>query len=173
MKIGYLETRLLRTAIWTLIVLVIALALIAWLAVRILGVRESTQRRAVDLVRVVDGDTLVIRDKSGMVLTVRLSGVNSPELGTAQSFASALYTATALEEAERIEFEPEIVVHRRGGLGPKHDKYGRELGWIWVVNRAGNISLLQEELLRRGYAGIYEGGLSRYEARLRRAVRVR
>ena len=140
-------------------------------AIRIIGAHESASRREVSLVRVVDGDTLAVRDRGGQVVTVRLCGIDAPELGTAASFASALFAARLLEGAERIEYEPETVRHRRGQLGPKHDRYGRELGWIWVEDRKGESSLLQEELLRGGYAGLYQGDLGRFADRLRQAAR--
>jgi len=160
-----------RELFWVLVILLAALGILAALAIRIIGARESISRREVSLVRVVDGDTLAVRDGGGPAITVRLCGIDAPELGTAASFASALYVATKLETAKRIDFEPETVVHRRGGLGPKHDRYGREVGWIWVVNHNGEISLLQEELLRIGYAELYQGDLGRYKVRLQRAAR--
>jgi endonuclease YncB( thermonuclease family) len=103
----------------------------------------------VTLVRVSDGDTVVVRDSRGRQVKVRLVGVAAPELGTAASFRSALYCAELCEAAEELRLEPEP---SRGV-----DKYGRVLGWLWLTDRRGREVLLNEELIRSGHAELYEG----------------
>jgi micrococcal nuclease len=103
----------------------------------------------VELVRVSDGDTLVVEDSQGREQKVRLIGVDAPELGTAASFRCALQAAELLEGASRIRVEAE----------PSRplDKYGRTLGWVWVTGRDGQELLLNAELIDSGNAEVFPG----------------
>jgi micrococcal nuclease len=94
------------------------------------------------LVRVVDGDTLIVEPH----LTVRLIGVNTPETvkpdhpvepwgPEASQFSKAFLSGGAV----RLTFDRERV-----------DQYGRYLAYAWVDDR-----MLNEELVRRGL-GRYE-----------------
>jgi len=115
----------------------------------------------VRLVRVADGDTITVRDLRGEELKVRLVGIDTPELGTAASFRSALYAAELLEGAREIWLEPDT---KRAT-----DKYGRTLGWVWVTTTSGEQVLLQEELLRADLAELYRDAKgSKYYRRLER-----
>ena len=116
----------------------------------------------VQLVRVADGDTITVRSARGAEIKVRLVGIDTPELGTAASFRSALFAAELLESAKEIWLEPDT---KRAT-----DKYGRTLGWVWVITPEGAELLLQEELIRAGLAELYrdaEG--SKHYRRLERA----
>ena len=90
----------------------------------------------VEVDRVIDGDTIVIENKT----SVRLLGINSPERGEdyyeeAKEFLEEL----VLNESVRLEF-----------LGDKYDKYGRLLAYIFVDGK--NINL---ELVEIGFANYY------------------
>jgi endonuclease YncB( thermonuclease family) len=123
-------------------------------------------RFRVTLNKVVDGDTLRVTDGRGSEIKVRLVGIDAAELGSGASFRSALFVAEQLEAAERIELEPEPTK-------PK-DKYGRSLAWVWVTDREGNTTLLQEEIVRHGLAELYRDARgSKYYGRLELAYRVR
>ena len=129
-------------------------------------------RFAVHLVRVSDGDTVVLQDARARVYKVRLCGIDTPELGAADGFRAALYAAELLEGARRIELEPQRSKPHLGRRALSRDKYGRCLGWIWVMTSRGQELLLNEELLRCGMAALYDnGGSGTYAARLRRAAR--
>lgn len=97
---------------------------------------QSPQRIA----RVVDGDTLVL---AGDEQRVRLIGVNAPETVKPNHPVepwgpeASRFTNQFLAGGEvRLEFD-----------GPKRDKYGRLLAYVWVGRR-----MLNEELLRAGLA---------------------
>jgi endonuclease YncB( thermonuclease family) len=123
-------------------------------------------RFPVTLSKVVDGDTLHVIDGRGERIKLRLVGIDTAELGTAESFRAALFVAEQLEAAERIELEPEP--------SDPTDKYGRMLAWVWVTDREGATTLLQEELVRHGLAGLYhDASGSKYYDRLELAYRVR
>jgi endonuclease YncB( thermonuclease family) len=112
-------------------------------------------KQTVFLVRTSDGDTVVVRTWNGRQLSVRLYGVDTPELGTAAAFRAALFSAERLERAQRIELEPEGHTTRAGSHGMAHDKYGRVLGWVWYEDAQGKMRLLNEELLLAHLAVLY------------------
>ena len=92
--------------------------------------------------RVVDGDTIIVRERRGDV-RVRLIGVDSPESvkpGTpVQCFAIAAsnYTKHALTNTlVRLEYDVE-----------RYDRYGRTLAYVWVGPQMFN-----ERLVADGYA---------------------
>lgn len=91
------------------------------------------------VVRVIDGDTLVLADGR----RVRLAQVDAPE--TYQCFGSE---AT---EALRRMTDGKSVTLRRPPTGPAVDRYGRTLADVVVVGRSVN-----EALVRDGDAGWYE-----------------
>lgn len=130
------------------IVLFLALVgiLLAWAAWQFRP--QIADETRVTLVRVSDGDTVVVKDAAGRDIKVRLIGVDAPELGTAASFRSALFVAELAEAAGELRLEPDP--HR------SHDKYGRVLGWLWVTSVDGQSLLLNEELIRQGHATFYE-----------------
>ena len=133
----------------TVFVLVLLIAACAWLAWRTCTYwlpRPEPGQTEVSLVKVVDGDTIRVRNKAGDELRVRLIGIDAPELGTAASFASALECAKLCEGADTIWLEPDPKT-------PK-DKYGRTLGWVWLETGDGEL-LLQEELVHQGLAELY------------------
>lgn len=116
--------------------------------------------------KVVDGDTIRVRNLRGEELKVRLIGIDTPELGTAASFRSALKTAELLESARSIRLEPDPKTPR--------DKYGRILGWVFFETADGRKLLLQEEIVRAGLADLYRDAAgSKYYARLELAARYR
>ena len=123
-------------------------------------------RFPVTLSRVVDGDTLHVTDGRGERIKVRLVGIDAAELGSAESFRCALFVAERLEAAERIELEPEPT--------DPTDKYGRMLAWVWVTDREGHTTLLQEEIVSHGLAELYrDASGSKYYGRLELAYRIR
>jgi len=92
-----------------------------------------------DVVRVVDGDTIVFAPK----MRVRLIGVNTPESVKPDSpvepwgpEASAFTRKFLASGTAQLEFDRE-----------RYDQYGRFLAYVWVGDR-----MLNEELLRAGLA---------------------
>lgn len=104
---------------------------------------DSTSARVERVVeRVVDGDTLVL---AGSKERVRLIGADTPETvkpnwpvepwgPEAMAFTKELVFSSGGEV--RLEFD-----------GPRRDKYGRLLAFVWVGDR-----MLNEELVRAGLA---------------------
>ena len=103
------------------------------------GDLDATAHR---VVRVVDGDTLIVM-LAGEKERVRLIGANTPETvkpdwpvepwgPEASQFTKKFLAGGAV----RLEFD-----------GPRRDKYGRTLAYVWVGDR-----MLNEELIRAGLA---------------------
>jgi micrococcal nuclease len=95
------------------------------------------------VIRDVDGDTIVARLPHGRVETVRLLGVDTPEVvdprKPVQCFgheASAFTTARLVGRRVTLEFDAE-----------PRDKYGRLLAYVLVDGHR-----FDDELLARGYA---------------------
>lgn len=154
-----------------LLLLLLLLAAVAWGYCAWMAAAPPG-RFAVTLVRCSDGDTMVLRDLRGRQYSVRLYGIDTPELGTAAGFKAALYAAQQLESAAHIELEPEGRVSRGGRAGMAHDQYGRVLGWVWYRDRAGVERLLNEELVLAHLAALYhKTAQGKYGARLHRAAR--
>jgi endonuclease YncB( thermonuclease family) len=150
---GHPRSRARSFALQLLLYLLAALVIAGFVYWRLIPHGLSLARQPVKLVRVSDGDTIVVRDSRGHELKVRLAVIDTPELGTAAAFRSALYTAELLENARRIELELEPTAHRAAA----QDRYDRLLGWVWVTRSDGHEVLLQEELLRAGLAEVYSG----------------
>ncbi len=113
-------------------------------------------REAVELVRVIDGDTIVYQ-KNDQNYTLRLLLVDTPESSTTKTGEAQPFGLEAKEylkdiladETLHIEYEP---------VQEKTDKYGRELAYLF----AGDI-FVQKLLLEEGYARLaYESGEEKY-----------
>ena len=112
------------------------------------------------IVRVVDGDTIVVRTGESRV-SVRLLGIDTPELhrGAAECGARAARRSLArlAPAGSRVQLQTEP------GTGDTHDRYGRLLAY--VDGRRGDLG---ERQLRAGAAYVYRyrgrrlGRLDRY-----------
>ena len=90
--------------------------------------------------RVVDGDTIVVRDT-----TVRLIGIDTPETKKpntpVQCFGKAATAETErLIDGRRVRLEYDV---------ERQDRYGRDLAYVY---RRSDGLFLNAELVRRGYA---------------------
>jgi micrococcal nuclease len=98
-----------------------------------------------------DGDTVEVGVCGGEA--VRLLGINSPEIahdGTEVDECFGPEAAAWMEERlvgvdVRLEFDATCA-----------DTYGRTLAYVWTTDEDGEESLLNAEILRAGYARVYE-----------------
>ncbi|WP_349305790.1 thermonuclease family protein [Bacillus sp. FJAT-49711] len=112
-----------------------------------MGCSSSTGNKVgVELVQPIDGDTIVVM-YNGEREKVRFLLLDSPEtshprLGE-QPFGQEAkeFTTNLVENAKKIELEFDI--------GPKLDKYGRLLAYVYVDGK-----MIQEELLKKGLARV-------------------
>lgn len=102
----------------------------------------------VDLVSITDGDSIVV-SIDGRQEQVRLVGVDAPESG-------GPYQDVECYGPEAADFLTRLL-----GIGGEiwleqdvedRDRYGRLLRWVWVDFGTGEIYLLNEALIRAGYA---------------------
>ena len=116
----------------------------------------SQRARRVELIRVEDGDTIFVRE-GGERYLVDLIAADAPELpvvGTAgDCFAdkSAYRLGSLLDEAKRIWIERDS---QNRGVD------GNLLRYLWVEDADGQAILLNELLVRHGYAALAEDGIN-------------
>ncbi len=91
----------------------------------------------VGLVSVTDGDTIDVRFPDGMIDTVRLIGINTPETG--ECFADEATDALGALLTEDILMTSDV---------SDRDQYGRLLRYLWVT---GGV-FVNEDLVRGGFA---------------------
>ena len=103
------------------------------------------------VLRVVDGDTVWLEVDPGFDLrlrmSVRLSGVNAPEMSTDEGKAARAWMVGRLPEGALVELISEK---------DKREKYGRYLGRIFEPPDA--VASVNEDLLAAGHAVPYSGG---------------
>lgn len=93
----------------------------------------------VEVLRIVDGDTILVQGEEGEV-KVRLLGINSPEKGERGSVdATKFLEDNLLNESVKLYFE-----------GEREDRYGRTLGYVFLGDR--NINL---ESVLNGFSNYY------------------
>lgn len=114
--------------------------------------------KVVKLSKCIDGDTASFLDGKKEI-KVRFLAINAPEYGKKKNEPfgkdAANFTCNALKKAQLITLEYD--------KKNKKDKYGRDLAWIFYDGK-----LLQEELIRRGYAEVaYVYGKYAYTGRIK------
>lgn len=105
----------------------------------------------VSLVRVVDGDTLVVIAEDGLEYKVRLIGIDTPESVHVDKTknndfgkAASDHTKEILADTDTLylEYDKEIT-----------DKYNRTLAYVWFTPETSDIeNMLNARILKEGYA---------------------
>jgi micrococcal nuclease len=100
-----------------------------------------TPKGALKVIRVVDGDTVVLSDGR----TIRYIGVDTPERGrpfyeAAKNFNRKLVQGKVME----LEFDIE-----------RYDRYGRLLAYVFVRDARGKRIFVNAELVSNGFAKVY------------------
>lgn len=97
---------------------------------------SEVQLEAVTLIRVIDGDTILVKNSSAAELRIRMIGVDTPESvnpdenkNTEEGRAASKYTKSMLKEGSvyYLEYDEE-----------KTDKYGRTLAYVWLRSDVTN-----------------------------------
>jgi len=98
--------------------------------------------------RVIDGDTVETTDTAGTVLTIRIIGIDAPEMDTCEGMAATeAMTAIALNQSVTLAL---------GGDGEDLDQHGRSLRYVDLDNSATDAGLT---LIQQGHA------VARYDSR--------
>jgi len=110
------------------------------------------------IVRVVDGDTIVVRLADGRSTRVRLIGIDTPELHPSQKLTRDAQRsgkdAAAIQAlgAQASEFTKKHLTGRKVEMerdAAALDRYGRTLAYVWVGDELYNLVIVRE-----GYAGL-------------------
>ena len=119
----------------------------------------------VRVAHVIDGDTLVAERDDGTRTRVRLLGIDTPELGR-DGEADEPWAREARDLARRLVEGREVTLLRDPQVRDRDD-YGRLLRHVRLLEGR----LLEEELLRAGYAEVYERARFERKALFRRLER--
>lgn len=116
----------------------------------------SSDFEAVDLVRVVDGDTIII-NTAGEDISVRLIGVDTPESVNPDENKNNEYGSMASEYTKGLLADVQTLYLQYDVT--KTDKYGRTLAYVWLNDNINTLSqsdicdnMLNAILVENGYA---------------------
>lgn len=113
------------------------------------GVPPSGASRAFDVIEVVDGDTIVLDDRS----EVRMVGIQAPKLPLGRrNFPEWPLAKEARDAAVDFSSRREVVLWSGGS---DEDRHGRRLAHTYVRDGQGGTIWFQGEMLRRGLARVY------------------
>lgn len=119
----------------------------------------SSQLEKVDLVRIVDGDTIEVEFGNGNIETVRLIGVNTPESVHPDEKKNSEEGILASEFLKAV-FADKLIIYLQKDTS-ETDKYGRLLRYVWLekptdlydVEEVAN-KMVNGVLLRNGVAEV-------------------
>jgi endonuclease YncB( thermonuclease family) len=98
------------------------------------------------IISVIDGDTIDV-DHLNKKFTIRLVGIDAPELGTGEYNPSQPFAHAAKKHLTSLIGNRIVDIKTYGS-----DRYGRTLGEVFVDNKNINI-----EMLKAGFAEVYRG----------------
>jgi micrococcal nuclease len=114
-------------------------------------------------IRVVDGDTIIIRQGTNEPVRVRLIGVDTPESVRPESpveyfgkEAAAFTRRMARGKEVRLEFDQE-----------RYDKYDRLLAYVFLPDG----KMLNQEIIRQGYGHVFQKFPFKYRRNFRKLER--
>jgi micrococcal nuclease len=107
------------------------------------AVNSAGQSEPWEVVRVTDGDTIVVRS-GGREERIRFCGIDAPEADQPMGDQATAYLQRLIDEADGIVLVSET----------DRDRYGRMVGEVFMVNPESE-KFLQEELLLAGLAYVY------------------
>lgn len=115
---------------------------------------EKASLHKVSLIRVVDGDTLVVSDKKNGEYKVRLIGIDTPESVHADESKNNVFGDMASEHVKELLKNTEVLYLEYDK--EKEDKYGRTLSYVWGIKDADTENMeknmLNAAILYDGYA---------------------
>lgn len=119
-------------------------------------VAEKTNLEKAKLIRVVDGDTVIVRKDDGNNVRVRLIGIDTPESvnpdnskNTASGKAASAFLKSKMEAGKDYFLEYDV---------EREDKYGRTLAYLWDTDHTQSDKeyivshMVNAMLINEGYA---------------------
>ena len=126
-------------------------------------VQAAKDEKEYKCLRVVDGDTIIIRYENNQRVRVRLIGVDTPESVRPETpveyfgrEASAFTKKRAEGKRVRLEFDQE-----------RYDKYDRLLAYVFLPDG----TMLNEEIIRQGYGHAFTKFPFKYSKKFRKLER--
>jgi micrococcal nuclease len=112
------------------------------------AVPAQPARDAVEVIAVTDGDTITVRFGHGQVETVRYIGIDTPETSDPRAPVECFGQEAAAKNAALVDGRP-VQLERDVS---EHDDHGRLLRYVWVTGDDGAVRMVNEELVKWGYA---------------------
>lgn len=106
---------------------------------------ESEKTDVLKVVKVIDGDTIIVLDSTGTEVHVRLIGINSPESRDFKHIKKEPLGEEATEQAKNIMKDMRVYLEFDV---EKQDKYGRALAYVYTEDGV----FVNDSMLRSGYA---------------------
>jgi micrococcal nuclease len=113
-------------------------------------VATNALRDEVEVIRIIDGDSVEVRFSSGTVATVRYIGIATPETGAPTQPVMCFGQEAAAKNAELVAGK---WVHLERDVSVT-DRDGPLLRYVWVKGRDGGMRLVNEELVKWGFAQV-------------------
>ena len=98
------------------------------------------------VVGIVDGDTIKIQLEAGQIVTVRLTGIDTPETKHPSKPVQCFGTEASAKTAELLPIGAAVGLERDV---QEQDRYGRTLAYVWPE---GGMLMVNEQLVAEGYA---------------------
>jgi micrococcal nuclease len=114
----------------------------------------------VDVIRVVDGDTLHVR-LDGRDTTVRMIGMNTPET-VKENTPVECFGPEASDYAKHTLTGQSVTLEFDDSQG-RTDQYGRTLAYVWLEGADGQLSFVNLDEINLGYARERQYGKTPYE----------
>lgn len=109
-------------------------------------IRSDLDGQRVRVVRVVDGDTLIITTPDGSNERLRLKGIDAPELSSNDTSAAQHFAGESADYLRKRVEGREVILQYDGT--ERRDRYGRLLGFIYVTES----DCINLAMVRDGYA---------------------
>ena len=118
---------------------------------KILKKEVVLEEHEVEVVRVVDGDTVIVKTDTGVEERIRLLLIDTPE-SIHPTEPEQLFGKESSDYAKEVLREGDIVTLEVGN--PERDRYDRLLAYIWIDNVNFNQLMIEKGFARVGY--VYE-----------------
>ncbi|CAG37376.1 related to nuclease [Desulfotalea psychrophila LSv54] len=120
------------------IIKIVILRIVSYLFLYLFFLPSSLLASSGTVLKIIDGDSLIVRDSSGARIEMRLYGIDSPEWNQKDAFLAKKYLSQSILR-KRVSY----TVY-------DYDRYGRA---VVLVKRNGRI--INEVLVQKGYSWFY------------------
>jgi endonuclease YncB( thermonuclease family) len=108
----------------------LALVMVLLMAYKPSVARDATHKVRGQIVKVTDGDTVTLLNESNIIITIRLAGIDAPELRMQYGQAAQVYLRDLVLN--------KVVIARTH----KQDRFGRTVATLWVNSEDVNLAMI-------------------------------